>query len=136
MSTERAACLIAVEVEARNLRMGEIEVLVALRIRTERRIVNLRREIDRSTLCKTSASDHRGIPRNGQALTLFQRPTMRAPVSSGEPSVGLSSRNLLNSGTNCSNWRKTRNEPSLAHAGRVLKSPVSPTRKTPGSVTV
>jgi hypothetical protein len=42
MSTERAACLIAVEVEARNLRMGEVEVLVALRIRTERRIINLR----------------------------------------------------------------------------------------------
>jgi hypothetical protein len=52
--------------------------------------------------------------------------------------MGFLARKLLNSGTNCLNFLKTRNEPSLVHAGRVTllsgSSPCSPMRITPGSI--
>lgn len=75
-------------------------------------------------------------------IPLFQRPNSLAPCSSlprfrSSPSstTGLSAKNLWNSGTSCSSWRKTKKLPSVVHSGRsATLSPGFRQRITPGCV--
>lgn len=122
-------------------RVLERKVVVASRVSAKRRVISERSEVDGCALYDETFSDEEKSKRFS-ICTLFHRPIIRAPRRS-EPccavspslTMGLSVRNLLNSGTSCLSCRNTRKEPSLAHAGRVAESPVSPTKIVPLEIT-
>jgi hypothetical protein len=123
VSRERAVGLVGQYIEPG---MGKIEVVVALSVVGENRIIKHGGKIDWSTLRMAYILNKSPTMCGLFKLTLFHRPTVRAPISAEPCSgvkpgscTGLSARNFSNSGTNSLNWRNTRNDPSVAQAGRV-----------------
>ena len=118
----------------------ETEVVVLLRVRGEGRIVLERRDIDGGTWGESTRQYSMDALAMLTNLPLFHLPMNRAPRSSlpsarVKPgrSIGLSCRNLLNSGTSWKRYLKARKLPSNAHDGRcaATSSPSRPRSMMP-----